>query len=225
MRSAFLNARLVREEGLENAVSAVYDDFYMLFLNGRVYCLDGLQKSYSKNQPYSSFQYEGYLLDNIPAHTAWTADGALWFGTKDGRVCRFYTDKTDPASYNDDGAPIEAYWDTPYFAGKLRHTRKTFRYLSATLAPSVATSLTVYARRLGLWTRLFRDDASARYFDFDNIDFGKLSFSTDTSPRNIRKRIWVGVVDKAQFRLENNELNEPFGVYDLTAEFVETGKF
>ena len=225
VRSSLLNAKLIKEENLESACAAVHNDFYMLFVNGRVYCLDALQKTYTKNEPYSSFQYEGYVLDNIPARVAWTDGNKLCFGTADGRVCEFYTDKNLSTSFKDDGTAINAYWDTPFFAGQTRFTRKNFSYIAVTLAPAVATSITVYGKKLGLWKHLFTDNSSARYFDWNYINFEKFSFKTDTSPINVRKRIWVGVVDKAQFRFENNELNEPFGIYDVTIEYTETGKF
>jgi len=223
-RSALLNARLLREEAPEEACAVVFHGFYLLCVNGHVYALDSLQKTRAAEEPASSHQYEGYYLEGIPARTIWTQDDVLYFGTGSGDVKAFYTDKTAQESYNDDGAAIRAYWDTPYFAGAIRHTRKVFRYLSVTLAPAVATSLTVYAKRYGIWQELFCDRSSARYFDFRRLDFEKFSFSTDTSPINIRKRLGVPVTDKAMLRLENNECNEPFGIYDLTLEYTEAGK-
>jgi len=228
LRSAFLNAKLLAEEGLSGACACVYRDFYLLFVNGHVYALDGLQRAQLSGEPYSTHQYEGYYLDHVPACAVWVrrAEDAdvLCFGTETGNVCEFYRDKADPLSYNDDGAAIPAHWDTPYLCGEIRHTRKVFSYFSATLAPSVATTLTVYAKTFGIWRKLFTDAASARYFDFNSLDFSKFSFSTDTGPVNVRRKIRIGVVDKTMFRLENNEKNEPFGLYDLTVSYTETGK-
>ena len=223
-RSAMLNARLLEEEHPEEACAAVFHGFYLLCLNGRVYALDSLQRVRAASAPACAYQFEGYLLDSVPARCIWVRDDTLYFGTADGDVRAFYTDKTDPESYSDDGSAIRAYWDTPYFAGALRHSRKRFCYLSVTLAPSVATSLTVYARRFGIWQKLFADHSSARYLDFSRLDFSKFTFSTDTSPINVRKRIGLPTTDKAMLRLENNERNEPFGIYDLTLEYTETGK-
>lgn len=224
-RSGFLNARLLEESGLEEAVACVYNDFYLLCVGGRVYVLDGLQKSYAKGEPYSTHQYEGYLLDNIPARTIWTRDGILCFGTESGAVCAFYTDKHDHASYNDNGAPINAYWDTPYFSGKVRHNRKWFTYLSMTLAPHPQTSVKVWGKVYGIWRMLFDAESQARYFDFNEIDFSKFTFSTDTSPRNIHQKIDVRYVDKMMLRFQNDRLGEPFGLYDMTLEYTEGGKF
>ena len=32
-------------------------------------------------------------------------------------------------------------------------------------------------------------------------------------------------VDKARFRLENNELGEPFGIYNVALEYTENGNY
>jgi hypothetical protein len=209
-RSAFLNACLTAEENMSDAAAIVWNDFYLLFLNERVYVLDGLQKTYLRDEPYSLFQYEGYVLDHIPARVVWQSDGKLCFGTEDGEVMEFYTDKDDPDSYNDNGAPIEAYWDTPYYLGQVRHNRKRFSYLSLTLAAYPTTSVTVWAKKVGSWKQLFSEAVTA---------------DTDLSPRCVRRPIDIGLVDKTMFRLENKALGEPFALYDLTTEYIELGKF
>ncbi len=224
-RSALLDSKLTREQNLKDAAACIWNDFYLLCVNGRVYALDSLQKTYLPDEPYSSYQYEGYVLDHIPARVMWNAGDKLCFGTADGKVAEFYTDKTDPASYNDDGEAIHACWCTPYYTGRVRHQRKRFSYLSATLAPHPVTSVSVWAEKNGVFQKLFEDNTNARYFTFDYLNFAKLTFSTDRSPRCIRRKIDVGIVDKTRFRLENAALNEPFGIYDLTVEYMETGKF
>lgn len=40
-----------------------------------------------------TFSYEWYPLTNIPVHVWFILDGELYFGTKDGRVCRFIPDQ------------------------------------------------------------------------------------------------------------------------------------
>jgi hypothetical protein len=224
-RSYRLDSKLLSEPGLEDAVACVYNDCYLLAVGDHVYVLDGLQKTYAKGEPYSAYQYEAYLWDNIPARILWVHGGKLYFGTEEGQVKAFYTDPKDLASYTDDGAAIRAYWDTPYFSGKIRHNKKWFTYLSVTLAPHSQTSVKVYAKVYGIWKLLIDDQNSARYFDFNSIDFEKFTFSTDTSPRNIHHKIDLRYVDKVMLRLENDAPGEPFGIYDLTLEYTEGGKF
>lgn len=234
-RSAFVNPRLTAESGLPGAFSVVYNDFYLLFAGNRIYALDALQRAYEKDEPFSSFQYEGYFLDlaltGETATAAWVWDGRLWFGTDHGTIYAFQSDASEGGSYTDhprfgdpEGQAIAAHWDTPFLMGSVIYNRKIFRYIGVTLAPFYVNTLTVYGKELGIWKMLFRDRASATYFDFNHVDFSRLSFKTDTSPITVHHKIYVGVVDKAQFRVENAEVGEPFGVYGLTIEYTETGK-
>ena len=52
------------------------------------------------------------LLDNVPAQCLTVLDDELWFGTADGKLCRFRQAEEDDA-YCDDDAAIDAYWRTP----------------------------------------------------------------------------------------------------------------
>ena len=45
------------------------------------------------------------------------------------------------------------------------------------------------------------------------------------SPKTIGVKIKQKKVDKIRFRLENNELNEPFGLFNISLEFVENGNY
>ena len=61
-RSSLIDKALTAEAELEEAVGCAYQDLYILSVNGRCYVLDGMQKKYERNAPYSSFQYECCLL-------------------------------------------------------------------------------------------------------------------------------------------------------------------
>lgn len=240
IRSSYINGRLLRApEGLSGARAIVYKDLYLLFVGRRVYVLDGLQKAYAKEEPYSSHQYEGYYWflnlasgENVTA--VWEYNQQLWFGTSSGKVYAFYTNPDDPASYNDNGEPIAAIWDTPYLTGNVTYNRKTFRYLGVTMQAYPATSLTVYAMERGDWIKQWEDGSTPRYFAISDseaasspvkyIDFENFSFSTDTTQITVHHAVNVKFVDKTMFRFRNGELNQPFVLYDAVIEYQETGK-
>lgn len=224
-RSSLIDKALTAEAELEEAVGCAYQDLYILSVNGRCYVLDGMQKKYERNAPYSSFQYECYHWTNVPARIMWERDGRLWFGTETGQIYRFYGDPEAQGSYNDAGAPIQAHWDLPDVDGKYFHKNKTFRYFSVRLASAIATGVKVYAQKKGIWSLLFDAGARARYLDFGYIDFAKFTFSSDATPKTIGVKIKQKKVDKIRFRLENNELNEPFGLFNISLEFVENGNY
>lgn len=63
--------------------------------NGDCYVADSAYKY--KPEGSEAYSYEWWYWDNIPAHVWAEVNGELWFGTSDGRVCRFtdgYMDST-----------------------------------------------------------------------------------------------------------------------------------
>jgi hypothetical protein len=227
-RSFYLNGKMLKETeaDLTDAYACVYNDMYWLCINNQLYILDGLQPmAREKNLPYSNRQYAAFYRTNIPANVMWVEEGRFFFGTKDGKVCRFFIDEEAPYSYADDGAAIEAIWETPDLDGKLFYKNKTFKYMAIRLKSAVATSLSIYAMRHGIWSFLKKDDTSARYFAFSRLIFSKLTFSTDTTQQIVSTKLRIKKVDSARFRLVNDTVNEPLGLYNIALEFVENGNF
>lgn len=223
-RSFYIDGALAGEN-LENSYAIAWKDFYVLATDKRIYLLDSLQKVYEKNNPYSSYQYECYYWEIPNISVLFTEDDTLCFGTNDGRIMKFYTDKSSQTSYNDNGEPIKARWDTNAMDGELFYKKKNFKYLSASIAPAIATGFEAWAQVKGLWTRLYDSGAKARYFDFRYIDFSKINFSSDTTPRTLGHKIRLKRVDKVRFSFRNEELNEPFGLYAIGTEFTESGNY
>ena len=226
-RSLYLTNSLESEEGLADAYAILWRDFYLLTVpkSGRVYLLDTMQREYSKNEPYSNFQYEGYYWTGIYARVLWSDNDYLYFGRADGSLCRFYNDVDRMESYQDDGKPIKAYWETADIEGDLFYHNKTFRYLAVRLAAAVQTGVKIDVQKKGLWSQIFDAGAKARYLDFRQINFAKWSFSTDQTPRTLGGKVKIKKVDKVRFRLKNEELNEPFGLYNFALEYTEQGKY
>lgn len=225
-RSFFLNGKLLEEQNLEDAYACTYKDMYWLCINGKVYILDGLQPIQAdRSMPYATRQYVGFYRINVPAWVMWQYDGELYFGSTDGKVYKFFSDPDSQESYNDNGAAIHAIWETPDFYGKLFYKNKTFRYMAVRLATALVTSIKMSVFKRGIWSLIKEDTTSARYFSFAHVIFSKFTFRTDTTPKTIATKIKVKKVDKARFKLENDHLNEPFGLYDIAFEYIENGNY
>lgn len=93
------------------------------------------------------------------------------------------------------------------------------------LAAAIATRVEVWVERKGIWSLLFDSGAKACYFDFTYINWERINFSSDNTPRTIGKKIKVKKVDKARFSLRNEAYNEPFGIYKVALEYTESGKY
>ena len=225
-RSYFLNGKLLDENNLSEAFGFVYKDMYWLCINGVAYILDGLQPMQTdRSMPYSTRQYAGFYRTNIPARIMWEKDEVMYAGTPDGRIIEFYTDKYALESYSDDGEPIVAVWETPDIDGKLFYKNKTLRYIALRLDSAIATSVNIWVMNRGLWQFIKKDDSSGRYLTFSHLVFSKLSFSGDKTQHTISTKVRVKKVDKFRLRLTNDELNEPFGLYNIAFEYVENGNY
>ena len=74
---------------LTTACSIVRDDRYILCIKGKCFVAESRYTYKPKGTQRNTFSYEWYLLDNIPAICFSEIDGELYFGTEDGRLCKF----------------------------------------------------------------------------------------------------------------------------------------
>ncbi len=222
LRSLHISEAIRKIAHPEECTAYIWRDFYFLSDgSGTVYVLDGMQREYAKDAPWSSYQYECYQLTNIRARIWWDDGETLWFGTEDGKLCRFATDVDSPKSYNDDAQAITAYWDTPDLSGSVFFKNKTFRAVSVLLAAAPLTGCRVLAQKKGIWSQVYDSGQKARYFDWNYIDMAKFVFSSDRTPHTLNGKIKVKKVDKCRFRIINDVLNEPFGLYAFATEYTQ----
>lgn len=226
-RSFYLNGKLLKESHLEKAYACVYNDNYILCVNGVCYILDGLQATQTdRGDPYSTRQYAGFYRTNVPANIMWVNGGELWFGTTNGKICKFATDVDAPDSYADDeNTAIECIWETPDIDGNLFYKNKTLRYLAVRIEAAIASSIKIYAKEREKWSLIKYDATFARYFSFSQLTFSKLTFSTDRSQRICRTKTRIKKVDKYRLRFVNDALDEPFTLYNIAMEYIENGYF
>ena len=224
-RSYYINPRLLNED-LSNAVGIEHNNYYYLAINGKCYVADGRQKVYERNAPMSGYQYEWYYFDNIPARVWYSLNGDLYFGTEDGKLCRFYRQEEHSPSHNiyvdGDGRVVKAKWVTPYFYFDQMNYYKNLRHFAVMLAPYGRSGIEVYYRSKGQ-TRMVKDE-NADIFDFNDIDFTRFTFNVDDAPlivaANEREKRFMLI----QFKFENNKA-EPFGLYGFAGIYTVSSKY
>ena len=225
-RSFYVNGSLLKENGLEQSYALTFKDMYFLFVNGKAYVVDGLQPIRTdRSEPYATRQYVCFYLTDIPATIAWVQDETLYFGTTNGKVCSFYKDEEALISYNDNGAAIKAWWETADLDGNLFYKNKAFRYIAVRLMSAIYSKVKLSARRRGVWSNIKEKAFSNRTFNFSGLMFSALTFNNDSSDPVMSAKIRVRKIDKARFKIENSNVNEPFGIHDLAIEYVENGNF
>ncbi len=224
-RSIRIDPKLLSED-LSEAVSCSYDGMYLIFVGGRVYGLDGRQPRSYQSRSDMSFAYECFYWENVPARSVLrrieSGRESLYFGTEDGRVCRFNTDIEGMARYNDDGAAIEAVWSTRADDDGDPMVLKTL------LKPGNAVTIKPYARSGA--KILFRTDRDAvawqaaegtmDIFDWEDIDFSRFAFLANDGPSEIPFHHAVKKYKRLQILVKNDAVNEGFGVYAIVKHYA-----
>ena len=228
-RSGRIDPKLLGED-LAEAVTCSWNGCFLVFAGGRVYGLDGRQPRSYSGRSDTSFLYECFYWENVPARCVLrTLDGGeetLYFGTEDGRLCRFNTDVEGMARFNDDGAAIAAAWATRMDDDGDPMVYKTMlkRGCAVTIKPYTRSGAEV----------LFRTDRDAvawraaeglmDIFDWEDIDFSRFAFLANDAPAEIAFGRRVKKYKRLQIIVKNGAVNEGFGVYGIVKHFV-TGNF
>lgn len=218
------------EEQLSQAVCCPWDGCLLVFVGGKVYGLDGRQARSYPSRNDTSFLYECFYWEDVPARSVMRLKEpereVLFFGTEDGRVCRFNTDIEGMARFNDDGAAITAMWSTPMDDDGDAMTLKTLlkKGNAVTIKPYNRSSAQILFRseRDAAAKEIARGDMDI--FDWSDIDFGRFTFNANEGPAEIPFNRKVKNYKRLQIVIKNDAVNEGFGVYAIIKHFV-TGNF
>lgn len=232
-RSYYVDNFLLEEEDLKDAVSVEWNGYYIICVNTRCYVLDSRNKSYRKNKSNdgTDYIYEAYYWDNIPAVCFLCVGDELFFGTADGRICKFNTDKATLDKYNDDGyqtdpddgsdgTAINAVWATCNDDDGASYLYKSMQKkgCSVTIKPFYRSSAKIYAIKDGNG-ELFIKESKMDILNFWDIDFERFTFNTNDSPQDIYLKKKIKKYKRLQFIIRNNEKSEGFGIYQIAKTY------
>ena len=225
-RSFYVDPRLTQEEGLEQAEAVSWNGMYLLAVNGHVYLLDGRQNRSYRAKSQSDYIYECYYWENVPA-ACWLdhKDGAtetLYFGTADGRICRFNSDIDTMQRYADDDKAILAIWSTMSDDDGDVTLLKTMikKGNSVTIKPYTRSSAQIYFRTEQDPIEFFATEDTLDVFDWEDIDFTRFTFNSNDAPREILFNTKVKKYKRLQIIVKNDVINEGFGIFGITKHFV-----
>lgn len=128
-RSYYINGKLLKENNLENAVAVSLLGKYYLSINNNIYIADSRYLSYPKHAKTEQYQYEWWYWENVPVRVFFIWNNTLYFGTKNGKICKFNN------LYLDDKEPLETYWETPFLELNSSCFSKTIKMLTLILNP------------------------------------------------------------------------------------------
>ena len=224
IRSTRINRKLLGEEKLSDALMCEWNGYMLLAINGNVYVADAAQKQFPLNKT-NTFEYEWYFWTDIPARVMHSDGGELFFGTEDGRLCKFNTDLRNSRgeilseAYSDDGRAIIAQWATNLSDDGSFMTEKTL------VKTGSGVFLKTYNRSgISVCVRTERDfgrevaERSAGIFNFEDFDFSDFTFNTapyTVVPLNTRIKKYSAI----QIICRNDKPNHAFGIGGITRKY------
>lgn len=278
-RGYYINKQLLQEPNLNKAIAFIYDSKYFICVNSHVYVADPRKKFTEKLSYAESYQYDWYYWEGLDIQCAEIFDDGLYFGTTDGRLCRFKKE-TDLKAYEDEVigtettwanatsytlgqlvkdsgtptkyyvcikphtsdsvvrpitnenywneikkgtdrfyVPVLAYWTTPIMNMGNITARKTLKNLWVRLEKYSFTGVRIYYSTQGIVKKRYDG-----IFDFSNLDFSRLTFSTDTDPMvvvtNRQERKFMSI----QFKIESRD-NTPMSLLEIVGKYTINNQY
>lgn len=246
-RSSLVDSYLANAD-LDNAFIAEWGGYLLVFVDGSVYMADSRQRY---TDALGIAQYEWYYLEGIgvyddqildeegimqggkfkPASCAYSTGDDLYFGTKNGVVCKFNFDKRDEYGeipinyYTFDGRTIKSGCATKMDNCGIPHLTKS----------TVKKSLVIKTKALGgsvikVKVRTNRDPFSqvtriaSTPFSFDDLSFEDLNFETGESSVFAVKEKQKKWIEK-QLYLYSDEHMRPFALYYIAYRYFIAGRY
>lgn len=228
-RSFRVDPKLTAED-LSQAVCCPFDGMLLVFVGGRVYGLDGRQPHSYPSRSDTTFLYECFYWENVPARCVLRRKDdqreELFFGTEDGRVCKFNTDRAGMDRFSDDGAAITAIWSTPADDDGDPMVLKTLlkKGNAVTIKPYTRSSAKVLFRTEKDPVGWNVAEGTMDIFSWEDIDFSRFTFNANDGPAEIPFNRKVKNYKRLQIIIKNDTVNEGFGVLAIIKHFV-TGNF
>lgn len=226
-RSGKINRKLCREANLENAVGIVFNNYFYLAVNGRMYILDGRHRDTSK---YGDSSYECYFFNNMPdIKDMYVLNNRMYF-VDEYYLYTWNDDLAEHVKYydklviddegNPSGVPVKARWASLFDDDGAPQRMKTLmkKGTMALLIPYYHTGCQIYLVKDGdVWTDLGRFDSTITTFEY--IDFIEIDFSSNVVSADIFTKKKVKKYKRLQIILDNNE-PEPFGLVGVTKTYT-----
>lgn len=228
-RSYFIDAQLTKEPELNKAMAVEWNGYYVLAVGGKAYILDGNSTKENTRQYSSDYAYRCYHWENIPASALMEDAGVLWFGTSGGHICRFNTDLSKMEKFADDDLEdptvkraIVAQWATKADDDGDFMIRKTMvkKGGGVMIRPYTRSSVRVLVRSDRDCLSRLAKYSTMDIWDWEDIDFSRLAFTSNDAPQVVPFHTKVKKYITLQIIVENNAVNEGFGVYGILKRYT-----
>jgi len=158
-RSRYVDKKLVKERNLREACATVWNKYYILCVNDHCYVLDGRNVSRADRNDLN-YQYEAYYWEGIPAVYMATYLDEIYFGTADGRICKFNTDVNDSTAYCDNGVEVWEYINDHWYLSLTDKKIIEHEVDGQMVEEEVTVGLAIPCE----WSTPYDDDRAPQYF-------------------------------------------------------------
>ena len=211
-RSFFVDARMKQERG--EPVGTVYNDRFILCFptSGNCYVADAKQIVYTST---SNYVYEWYFWNNVPACTFMELNGALYFGTMDGRICKFNTDMQSLKRFSDGMTKTDGEWSGG-------NAIKAFWSTKQDALSSIAESKSLSRRGCAVMVKPYDRSSMLLTAEGDGILVNATVdvFDTEISTTVFRFEKSLKRFTTLRLTFENNAKDEGFGLYGVQLRYV-----
>lgn len=216
-RSYYINRKLLQEENLDKATAIVNQNRYYLAINDRVYVADKrflstAELSTTNTGSSMDYQYEWFLLTDVPVRTWFNWNNKLYFGDSDGHIRTFDNTRYYDEEINEDGEiickPYDVYYETPFLYLSDYTKAKTIRRLYVHSLPTVRTAF-----KLSYETMDGVTDVSTIIYD-----------GSDSFPRVLQEKEKISKIMSCKLRIEGLE-NTRCSFSSILAEYRLAGKY
>lgn len=158
-----------------------------------------------------------YTFNNISGTCYLDIGGVVYYGSK-GTIERF-------EGHSDNGVATVPQIDTGHYSFGAINLLKTSDRVYVGLLPDTYTSVNIYFKtnKQTEWKKI-RKQAFYALLDWNNINFNKYTFKTNRSPQTFALEFSSNDYTTIQFRIENDEIDEPCTVLDFLVNAETQGE-
>lgn len=208
-RSSLVDNKLVNTNNYDKAKLYEWKGYLLVLTDKYIFLADSRQKF----QGVNGLEYEWYLwnMQGSNPNILKEYKGDLYIGGTDGKIYKV-------TGTNDNGTAITSYWTTPMDAfGYSNMMKTTNKRGGVAKIKTIPNGIIKVAERTNKTNEKLITSKSSTGFDFSNIDFSNLAFTT-TNDSYIVYKIKEKKFITISLKFYSDEKDKPFGLFSAVIE-------
>lgn len=208
-RSSLVDNKMVNTNNFDKSKMYEWKGYLLILTDKYIFLADSRQKF----QGVNGLEYEWYLwnIEGANPNILKEYKGNLYIGGTDGKVYVF-------TGTNDNGSIITSYWTTPMDAfGYSNMMKTTNKRGGVAKIKTIPNGIIKVSERTNKSNEKYITTKSSTGFDFSNIDFSNLAFTT-TNDSYIVYKIKEKKFITISLKFYSDEKDKPFGLFSAVIE-------